>query len=696
MNHHDHDASHELLVALLPHLNRGDAPADRWPDRKGEYWALCPFHADHHSGSFSVSVRGYTCFACGAKGSLEDLARHLNLTDQVGLLRHCGTAQGGDSFQHLSLDEYAALKRLPRQFLAELGLSTFKLRNRTVVRIPYYDGEGNELAVRYRLCAVGDKFRWSARSKVHPYGLWRLREARQAGYIVLVEGESDAQTLWYYGIPALGIPGASCWQAKWAQYLEGCTVYLWQEPDPGGSQFVARIGASVADALVLLPPPGRKDISECHLLGDDIVALMTALRASARPYREIHAEQCQRQAQEARHQALALLQSPDILGEFVVLCRQMGLVGEEKLAQLLYLALTTRLLDKPVNVCVKGPSSSGKSFTVEIVLRAFPSRAYYALSSLSERALAYSEEPLAHRFLVLYEAAGLTSEFATYLIRTLLSEGCIRYETVEKTSKGIKPRLIERQGPTGLIVTTTWATLHPENETRMFSITVCDDPMQTAAVLRQQADCCGGQVHVLPDLSAWQALQTWLELAGCREVVIPYAQALAVRVDARAVRLRRDFAALLNLIKAHAMLHQLNRQRDEHGRVIATLADYAAVYRLVIEPLSEGVQAAVSRVTRETVEAVEALYRMNGKPVSLAQLAERLGLDKSAVGRRVRVAIVEGYLVNQETRERQPMQLVPGELLPAEQAVLPPPEVLGPPDECREAIPSLRSAAVPQ
>jgi len=42
------------------------------------------------------------------------------------------------------------------------------------------------------------------------------------------------------------------------------------------------------------------------------------------------------------------------------------------------------------------------------------------------------------------------------------------------------------------------------------------------------------------------------------------------------------------------------------------------------------------------------------------------------------------------------MQLVPGELLPAEQAVLPPPEVLGPPDECREAIPSLRSAAVPQ
>ncbi len=51
---------------------------------------------------------------------------------------------------------------------------------------------------------------------------------------------------------------------------------------------------------------------------------------------------------------------------------------------------------------------------------------------MSEHALAYSKEPLAHRFLVLDEAAGLEGDFASYLLRSLLSEGCIRYETVEQ------------------------------------------------------------------------------------------------------------------------------------------------------------------------------------------------------------------------------------------------------------------------
>ena len=53
------------LEAILPHLDRGDVTDSRWPDADGEYWALCPFHADRRVGNFSVSERGYTCFSCG-------------------------------------------------------------------------------------------------------------------------------------------------------------------------------------------------------------------------------------------------------------------------------------------------------------------------------------------------------------------------------------------------------------------------------------------------------------------------------------------------------------------------------------------------------------------------------------------------------------------------------------------------------
>jgi hypothetical protein len=40
----------------------------------------------------------------------------------------------------------------------------------------------------------------------------------------------------------------------------------------------------------------------------------------------------------------------------------------------------------------------------------------------------------------------MASDFATYLIRSLLSEGCLRHETVEKTKAGLGPCLIEREG----------------------------------------------------------------------------------------------------------------------------------------------------------------------------------------------------------------------------------------------------------
>ena len=37
------------------------------------------------------------------------------------------------------------------------------------------------------------------------YGLWKLKDFTK-DYIVIVEGESDAQTLWFKGIQAIGVP----------------------------------------------------------------------------------------------------------------------------------------------------------------------------------------------------------------------------------------------------------------------------------------------------------------------------------------------------------------------------------------------------------------------------------------------------------------------------------------------------------
>src|SRR5262245_60638709 len=159
---------------------------------------------------------------------------------------------------------------------------------------------------------------------------------------------------------------------------------------------------------------------------------------------------------------------------------------------------------------------------------------------MSDRAIAYSTEPLKHRFLVVYEAAGLKSEFASYLIRSLLSEGRLRYATVESTRDGLKPVVIEREGPTGLLVTTTEVRLHPENETRLLSLTITDTREQTETIFKTLAGS-----HPPMDLSRWHALQRWLA-AGPTAVEIPFAMRLAELVEPVAIRLRRDFKMLLS------------------------------------------------------------------------------------------------------------------------------------------------------
>jgi hypothetical protein len=358
----------------------------------------------------------------------------------------------------------------------------------------------------------------------------------------------------------------------------------------------------------------------------------------------------------------ALADEPDILARLVRDLHRGGLVGEDRAAKLVYLATTSRLLDKLVSVVIKGPSSAGKSETVGKVLDLFPPSAYFALTAMSQRYLAYSDEPMAHRMLVLYEANGMGDD-GSYLVRSLLSEGRIRYGTID-SANGLKPKLIERQGPTGLICTTTAISLHPENETRLLSVPVNDSAEQTAEVMLALAK---GHPSEL-DVTEWHPLQEWLAEGPC-SVEIPFAQVLAANVPPVAVRLRRDFGAVLGLIRAHALLHRATRKVTE-GHVIATGADYAAVRELMYDLLADGVGVTVKPTVRDTVLAVDVLTP-NGRTTTVTEVAAKLGLDHSAAWRRCQEAIERGYVQNLQDRPRQPAKLMTGEPLPGEVEILP-------------------------
>src|SRR5262249_46063554 len=106
------------------------------------------------------------------------------------------------------------------------------------------------------------------------------------------------------------------------------------------------------------------------------------------------------------HAPPELAHAPNILDRFVADLHRLCYVGEARAAGLVSLIATSGLFDRIVSGVMKGPSAAGKSALVERVLSFFPAEAYYSLTGMSERALAYDEEPLEHRMLVVYEHAG--------------------------------------------------------------------------------------------------------------------------------------------------------------------------------------------------------------------------------------------------------------------------------------------------
>ena len=502
---------------LRPVLDRLDGVRQR-----GEgYQALCPAHDDNEpSLSVAEGGDGRALLKCFAGCKPEDVVAALGL-ELKDLFEGRNGHGGGESYtsprttstdQPPTLENYAAYIGLPVEFLKELGLKEYRHLGDPAVSMPYLDENGEVLLTRSRVSLTGKpKVKTRKGDKHRLYGLRKLEEAREAGYAWLIEGESDSQTLWYRGEPAVGIPGANGWKAEWAADLEGIERLYFVVEDEAGEQCWRKLAEipEIRDRLYRVELGDVKDVSELHKRdADGFKGRLRKAREAARAWVDIAQTEEQERTREAWAECGELAQSTDILADFSRDLEACRVVGEKNNGELLYLALVSRLLEKIVSVAVKGPSSGGKSHLAKQVMSFFPEDCFVSLTAMGEKALLYTERDLRNKMIVLMEAAGLSGEFQEYVIRVLLSEGFLEYEVTEKSQDGLKNIVIRKEGPTGFITTTTRDKLHAENETRYLSITVTDTREQTRRIFRALAD----ERIEDPDRVRWHALQVWLEV----------------------------------------------------------------------------------------------------------------------------------------------------------------------------------------
>lgn len=673
--------------------------------RSGDGWtACCPAHEDKNpSLSLMIGHNGRPVFHCHTGCTPDAIMAALRLTwadlrnngdggrsDKTTQPRNTGrkparkkgetvakavASPPGAANRGCTLSDYADAKGLPTDFLKSLKIKQQTYAGGPALCVPYLDTNGREVALRYRTALHrtpehDQRFKWRKGSKTCLYGLWRMMAG---SFVLLVEGESDCHTLWFHGLNAVGAPGANNWKDdRDAAHLSAYeTIYLVREPDRGGESLCSKLGTSALAARIKVMTLAQvKDVSDLHLAdASQFRAKLEAAMTSAVMLSDVVALERKLARDKAFESCADLATEPDILAVMIPVLRKFGLVGEERNAKILYLSMTSRLLPRIVSVIVKGQSSTGKSYTAEQVIKLFPASAYYVMTASSDKALIYTQENFKQRIIIMFEAAAWgDSDFAMYLIRSLLSEGRIAYDTVVDSPDGPVGKRIEKEGPTGLWTTTTATAIHPENETRLLTLNSDESTQQTARVLLAIAETNGA---VPPDVPQWHDLQEWIQ-AGDVRVAIPFAVALAELIPPLASRLRRDFKALLSFIAAHALLHQATRAREDSGAVIATIeSDYAAIRELLHDLMSENIAAGVPPPVRETVEAVRKLLVDGKASITNTELAKALKVDKSNASRRSKSAIASGYLRNEETRRGKPAQLQLGDSMPDDAAILP-------------------------
>jgi hypothetical protein len=276
---------------------------------------------------------------------------------------------------------------------------------------------------------------------------------------------------------------------------------------------------------------------------------------------------------------LALLRDPLLAERIVSDVEAIGVVGEGTNALVGYLAMVSRLLDRPLAILIQSTSAAGKSTLMDALLSLMPENERVHYSAMTGQSLFYiGEGDLKHKILAIAEEEGVRQ--AAYALKLLQSQGELTIASTGKdpTTGKLVTSEYRVEGPVMLCLTTTAIDIDEELLNRCLVLTINETAEQTAAIQARQRSSrtlAGLQANVRSGqvLAAHRAAQSLLRPLA---VVNPFAESLTFASDR--VRLRRDHVKYLALIDAIALLHQ--QQRPVHTLdVNGALVEYVEVTR---------------------------------------------------------------------------------------------------------------------
>ena len=359
-----------------------------------------------------------------------------------------------------------------------------------------------------------------------------------------------------------------------------------------------------------------------------------------------------------------IAESPTLLDDMVKIVQRLGVVGEAASIKGAYIAASSRF-NAATAICLArlGAPAGGKNFLLTTTFKIIPDDAVVHMSSGSPLSLVYygggDENALKYKIVYVPEAAIIAENkgvenILTIMLRLLISEGRLDHNVAVPQGSGppVTER-IKRNGPVVVIVTTARDNIEEELLTRLMTSDADETTKQTkAVVVGALAPEDGGVTR--DEIERWLDYQRWLAAEAPYRVTIPYRGAIRAALEKKwtrgekpRLRMRRDVHGFLTAIKTSAILHRAQRKRDEIGRIVAVVADYAAAHAAFDGGLASLYKVKVPETILAVVRAVADMGATEslGVKVTVRGLMTSLGISSRAVaGDRLHEAAEQGFL----------------------------------------------------
>ena len=282
-----------------------------------------------------------------------------------------------------------------------------------------------------------------------------------------------------------------------------------------------------------------------------------------------------------------------------------------------------------LHVAISGNSGKGKTHACRAMLNLLPEK-FKLKGTVSDKALYY--HPIPPGTVLLFDDVSLSEDLQEILKsatasfrepiehRTLTSDRQVRICTIPERCVWWLAK-VELAGDDQVM-------------NRMLCVWIDDSADQDAAVLaylkatEAKESVAGEDPDILVSRAIWELV---------KEQVLHVRVPFAPRVHFSSAQNRRNPGMLFDLIKCHARLFFLQRDKDEHGSIIATREDFEYARRLFLD-LTGDTGAQETKQTRNEAAALDSIAKMGLEVFTIKQLQEVLGLSYHQVYR-----LLKGY-----------------------------------------------------